>query len=76
MNNLLTTTPGDPALFEPLTTDENTILWAHLASGWYKQAAVYPGLDEPWQETRGLLNDLVEAQQASRQAEREPEAGQ
>ncbi len=76
MNTLQTTTPGDPAMFEPLTAGENNILWAHLASGWYKQAALYPGLSEPWQETRGLLDDLVQAQQASRQAGPEPEAGQ
>ncbi len=50
--------PSDPALFEPLTTGENTILNAHLTSGWYKQAAVYPSLSEPWQETSGLLADL------------------
>jgi hypothetical protein len=76
MNDLQATTPGDPAMFEPLTTGENNILWAHLTSGWYKQAAVYPELSEPWQETRGLLDDLLQAQQASRQPGREPEAGQ
>jgi hypothetical protein len=76
MNDLQTTTPGGPAMFEPLTTAENDILWAHLTSGWYKQAAVYPVLSEPWQETGGLLDDLLYARQASRQAGREPEAGQ
>jgi hypothetical protein len=76
MTGMQAATPGDPAMFEPLTADENTILWAHLASGWYKQAALYPGLAEPWQETRGLLDDLLQAQQASGQAGREPEAGQ
>ena len=75
MTAMQTATPGDPAMFEPLTADENNILWAHLCSGWYKQAAWYPGLSEPWQETRGLLDDLLQAQQASRQAGREPEAG-
>jgi hypothetical protein len=76
MNDLQTTTPGDPAMFEPLTYNENGILWAHLTSGWYKQAAVYPGLSEPWQETSGLLDDLLQARKTPRQAEREPEAGQ
>ena len=46
--------PSDPAMFAPLTTDENKILGAHLTSGWYKQSAVYPVLSEPWQETAGL----------------------
>jgi hypothetical protein len=76
MTDLQTTTPGDPAMFEPLTTQENDILWAHLTSGWYKQAAVYPRLSEPWQETGGLLEDLLQARKAPRQAGREPEAGQ
>ena len=44
--------PSDPALFAPLTLDENSILHAHLTSGWYKQSAVYPALSGPWQETR------------------------
>ena len=76
MTDIETTTPGDPAMFAPLTADENSILHAHLASGWLKQAAVYPGLSEPWRETRALLHDLYEAYQATRRAEREPEAGQ
>ncbi|MGH3220086.1 MAG: hypothetical protein ACRDPY_15505 [Streptosporangiaceae bacterium] len=76
MTNLQTVALGDPAMFEPLTGDENNILWAHLCSGWYKQAAVYPALSEPWQDTGGLLDDLLQARQASRQAWREPEAGQ
>ena len=50
--------PSDPAMFAPLTLDENKILGAHLGSGWYKQSAVYPLLSEPWQETSGLLDDL------------------
>ena len=50
--------PVDPTLFAPLTIDENGILRAHLTSGWYKQAAVYPTLSEPWKETGVLLNDL------------------
>ena len=70
------TAPSDPEMFTPLTTDENGILWAHLNSGWYKQAAVYPGLSEPWQETSRLLVDLLQARKPSRQAGREPEAGQ
>jgi hypothetical protein len=78
--------PSDPAMFGPLSMDENSILKAHLTSGWYKQSAVYPTLSEPWQETAGLLNDLhaawmtnFEAHQAARAeakaAEPEPEAG-
>ena len=76
MTDIETTTPGDPAMFAPLTADENSILHAHLASGWLKQAAVYPGLSEPWQETRALLHDLYEAYQPAKQAAHEPEAGQ
>ncbi|MGH7171871.1 MAG: hypothetical protein ACRELG_16470 [Gemmataceae bacterium] len=76
MNDLHTPAPGDPAMFAPLTADENSILNAHLASGWLKQAAVYPPLSEPWKETHALLTDLHEAQQAARHPEREPEAGQ
>ena len=53
--------PSDPAMFAPLTPDENKILGAHLSSGWYKQSAVYPMLSEPWQETAGLLDDLHNA---------------
>ena len=48
----------DPAMFAPMTREENLILDAHLTSGWYKQAAVYPTLSEPWKETGVLLNDL------------------
>ena len=51
----------DPAMFAPLTIDENKILRAHLSSGWYKQSAVYPVLSEPWRETGGLLDDLHDA---------------
>ena len=58
MNDIQAAMPGDPAMFEPLTFDENGILWAHLTSGWYKQAAVYATLSEPWKETGVLLNDL------------------
>ncbi len=78
--------PSDPAMFAPLTPAENSILRAHLTSGWYKQSAVYPKLSEPWQETDGLLDDLHGAHKAAfeasaaatKQAERaepEPEAG-
>ncbi len=77
--------PSDPAMFAPLTTDENKVLRGHLTSGWYKQSVIYPGLSEPWQETRGLLNDLHDAHQAALEAETaayearwaapEPEAG-
>ncbi len=78
--------PSDPALFGPLSMEENGILTAHLTSGWYKQSVVYPKLSEPWQETAGLLDDLhdahrdaFEARQAARAeaeaAEPEPEVG-
>ena len=40
----------------------------HLTSGWYKQAAVYPSLSEPWRETEALLAVLSEAHRASFQA--------
>ena len=50
------------------------ILRTHLMSGWYKQAAVYPGLSGPWQETDGLLNDLHGAYEASTKASREAAA--
>ena len=77
--------PSDPAMFAQLTREENRILSMHLTSGWYKQAAVYPTLSEPWRETEALLIDLSEAHRASfrpapaagppsRKAE--PEAGQ
>lgn len=78
--------PGDPALFEPLSLDENKILSYHLMSGWHKQRAVHPQLSEPWQETSRLLDDLhaawnaaFEAQEAAgnpaEPPEPEPEAG-
>jgi hypothetical protein len=69
----------DPAIFAPLTGNENVILSAHLTSGWYKQAAVYPLLSEPWRETAVMLDDLHKAwdeQHQASQAEHEPEAGQ
>ena len=84
--------PPDPAMFAQLTREENRILAMHLTSGWYKQAAVYPTLSEPWRETEALLIDLSEAHRASFQPrlparteprasgaepeQREPEAGQ
>jgi hypothetical protein len=71
--------PPDPAMFAQLTGEENRILTMHLTSGWYKQAAVYPALSEPWRETEALLIDLSEAHRASFQARRtadvEPQAG-
>lgn len=67
---------SDPGMFAPMTTGENQILSHHLTSGWYKQAAVYPTLSEPWKETFAVLTDLHDAHQAAHQAEREPEAGQ
>jgi hypothetical protein len=74
--------PVDPALFGPLTTDENEVLRAHLTSGWFKQAAVYPTLSEPWKETAALLDDMRSAwdiawrgeRQGSPPTEPEPEA--
>ena len=76
--------PHDPAMFAPLTSDENKILGAHLTSGWYKQSAVYPVLSEPWQETDGLLATCTprgrppsgqDPAQGSRAAEPEPRPG-
>ncbi len=52
---------GDPGMFARLTTRENEILGAHLISGWYKQAVVYPTLSEPWKETSAVLDDLHSA---------------
>jgi hypothetical protein len=76
-------TPGDPAMaasdpgmFAPMTCGENQILNHHLTSGWYKQAAVYPTLSEPWQETAAILDDLGAAWRLRWQAEHQPEAGQ
>ena len=74
--------PVDPTLFAPLTTSENEVLGAHLTSGWYKQAAVYPTLSEPWKETAALLDDMRSAwdiawkgeRQGSPSTEPEPEA--
>ncbi len=66
---------ADPAMFAPMTGDENSILKAHLTSGWYKQSAVYPKLSEPWRETAVLLDDLAGAWWAAWQAGHgEPEA--
>ena|SRR6266851_4439139 len=66
---------ADPAMFTPMTGDENHILRAHLTSGWYKQSAVYPVLSEPWRETSALLDDLSGAWRAAWQAGHgEPEA--
>jgi hypothetical protein len=73
---------ADPAMFAPLTRDENQILNQHLTSGWYKQHAVYPILSEPWRETCALIDDLTGAWWAAWHAEheaperqdREPEA--
>ena len=68
---------ADPAMFSPMTTDENRMLHAHLTSGWYKQSAVYPTLSEPWRETGALLDDLGSAWDVAWQAERgEPEAAE
>jgi hypothetical protein len=65
-----------PELFTGLNMEENTILRHHLTSGWYKQAAVYPTLSEPWKETGAVLDDLTAAWRLRWQAEHEPEAGQ
>ena len=74
--------PSDPAMFAPLSLDENSILHAHLNAGWLKQSAVYPVLSRPWQETSGILHDLhdawraaFDARQAAEPAEPEPETG-
>jgi hypothetical protein len=48
----------DPALFAPLTTDENNVLRMHLTSGWYKQGAVWPTLSDIWREIGELLDDM------------------
>jgi hypothetical protein len=66
--------PVDPTLFAPLSTGENEVLGAHLTSGWYKQAAVYPTLSEPWKETAALLDDLHSAWDVTRRGE-SPSAG-
>ena len=57
--------PQRPGMFAPLTDDENRILHQHLTSGWYKQAAVYPTLSEPWKETARVLDDLHGAWQTA-----------
>ena len=57
--------PSDPALFAPLSFEEIKVLRGHLASGWYKQSVVYPGLSGPYEETAGLLDDLHDAHQAA-----------
>jgi hypothetical protein len=66
---------ADPAIFAALTSDENHILAAHLMSGWYKQAAVYPRLPEPRRETGALIDDLSTAWWAAWHAQHGPEAG-
>jgi hypothetical protein len=82
---------SDPAMYAPLTTQDNEILRHHLTSGWFKQAAVYPVLSEPWKETSAVLDDIhlawdtaFDSERAARarpqaaretQAEQEPEAG-
>src|SRR5262249_11460712 len=65
---------ADPAMFAPLTAHENQILGTHLTSGWYKQAAVYPTLAEPWKETAALLDDLHGAWDIARQGRSHPAA--
>jgi hypothetical protein len=66
---------ADPAMFASLSRDENAILSAHLSSGWLKQAAVYPGVSDPWRETLAVLDDLTGAWWVNWRAERgEPEA--
>ncbi len=56
--------PADPGLFAALTHGEQDILCAHLTSGWYKQAAVYPVLAVAWWETGALLTDIHQAHEA------------
>ena len=60
--------PSDPAMFAPLTTDENKVLRGHLTSGWYKQSAVYPARSGPYRETAGLLDDLDDLHDAHQAA--------
>lgn len=62
---------SDPAMFAPLTSDDNWILRHHLTSGWYKQDAVYPKLSEPWKETSVVLDDLGDAWRTAFQAEKD-----
>jgi hypothetical protein len=57
--------PGDPGLFAALTHQEQDVLTAHLTSGWYKQAAVYPTLAVAWWETAALLADIHLAHEAA-----------
>jgi hypothetical protein len=59
----------DPAMFAPMTREENQVLNAHLQSGWAKQRVVYPILSEPWRETTAMIDDLHLAWRASWQAE-------
>jgi hypothetical protein len=62
------TEPGqvsDPGLFAPLTQRELDVLCAHLRSGWYKQAVIYPVLALAWWETAALLDDMHVAWQAA-----------
>ena len=67
----------DPAMFSPMTTGENTILNAHLTSGWRQAGRRLPAfLSEPWRETGALIDDLSGAWWESRRGKRgEPEAG-
>lgn len=52
---------ADPALFAPLTCDENKVLNTHLTSGWYKQSAVWPVLSDIWREISEVLDDMHDA---------------
>jgi hypothetical protein len=59
--------PSDPAMFTPLTTDENKILRGHLVSGWLKQSAV-SGRSGPYRDTAGFLDGLHDAHMAALEA--------
>ena len=64
--------PGDPAM---AASDPGHVRGADRRrkphsvpapdSGWYKQAAVYPTLSEPWKETSAVLDDLHGAWQTA-----------
>ena len=43
---------------------------------WLRDEEADAQRSEPWQETGGLLDDLLQARKAPRQAGQEPEAGQ
>jgi hypothetical protein len=68
--------PPDPGLFEPLTISENSILRAHLTSGWYKQSAVYGYGSSTHVEFYELLGDMHAAWDAVFHAKPVPDVTQ